>query len=231
MNEGNWFDWEARVIRTTVVTERYILSAALRMTLSSLGPVVAVSSVAHVIDCDLLVVELCDYSAESFRALAALGRPTLVWCDSASVELGTLATDCGINGLIGDDASERQIVSAASAVARGELWIPAEPDAETLSKKPLRLTPRESQLVTLLCRGLRNKEIAVEMRVTEGTVKVYLSRLFEKTGARDRFDLTMLTFRNQGMLSAMPRLGEHQRSNGVSDTAVMPPSQPQHLLV
>ena len=201
------------------------------MTLSSLGPVVSVPSLAKVVNCDLLIVEPSDYSADSFRAVAALGHPTIIWCAAASAELGTLATDCGIHGLIGDDASERQIVSAASAVARGELWIPAEPDEETLGNKPLRLTPRESQLVTLLCRGLRNKEIAVEMCVTEGTVKVYLSRLFEKTGARDRFDLTMLTFRNQGMLSAMPRLGEHQRSTAVSDTAVMQSSAPQHLLV
>src|SRR4051794_6562523 len=129
--------------RTTLVTQRYILSAALRMTLSSLGPVVAVSSLSHAVNCDLLIVEVADYSAESFRAIAALQLPTIVWCTEATPELGAMATDCGIQGLIGDDASERQIVSAATAVARGGLWVPAEPNPEATSRNLLRLTPRE----------------------------------------------------------------------------------------
>ncbi len=56
-----------------------------------------------------------------------------------------------------------------------------------LSTKPVKLSPRERQLVGLLTEGLRNKEIAGRMNITEGTAKAYLSRVFEKTGASDRF--------------------------------------------
>jgi hypothetical protein len=48
----------------------------------------------------------------------------------------------------------------------------------------------------LLAQGLRNKEIAWSMGISEGTVKVYLSRLFTKVGASDRFELALLALRN-----------------------------------
>jgi hypothetical protein len=48
----------------------------------------------------------------------------------------------------------------------------------------------------LVTQGLKNKEIASVMGITEGTVKVYLSRLFGKIGARDRFELALIGLRN-----------------------------------
>ena len=52
---------------------------------------------------------------------------------------------------------------------------------------PIRpLTRREGQLVSLLSQGLKNKEIATALTISEGTVKVYLSRLFQKLGVKDQ---------------------------------------------
>jgi DNA-binding CsgD family transcriptional regulator len=42
-----------------------------------------------------------------------------------------------------------------------------------------------------LCKGLRNKEIAGELSITPGTVKVHLMHIFEKTGVKDRFELAV----------------------------------------
>ena len=53
----------------------------------------------------------------------------------------------------------------------------------------VRMTPREREIITLLRQGLRNKQIAGEMDITEGTVKIYLFRLFHKLGVRNRFEL------------------------------------------
>jgi DNA-binding NarL/FixJ family response regulator len=64
------------------------------------------------------------------------------------------------------------------------------------------LSPRESQLVTMLTRGLKNKEICDELGLTEGTVKVYLSNLFRKSGAKDRFELALQGLKNLGMPGA-----------------------------
>ena len=48
----------------------------------------------------------------------------------------------------------------------------------------------------MLAQGLKNKEIAFRMGIVEGTVKVYLSRLYSKLGVNDRFELALLTLRN-----------------------------------
>ena len=54
-----------------------------------------------------------------------------------------------------------------------------------------RMTPRERQIVELVCRGMKNKEIAVALSITPGTVKVHLMHIFEKTGVKDRFQLAL----------------------------------------
>jgi DNA-binding NarL/FixJ family response regulator len=51
------------------------------------------------------------------------------------------------------------------------------------------LTQREMQLVRFVSEGCHNKEIADRVGITEGTVKVYLSRIFDKTGCESRLDL------------------------------------------
>jgi hypothetical protein len=50
--------------------------------------------------------------------------------------------------------------------------------------------------MNLLAQGLKNKEIAYAMTLSEGTVKVYLSRLFQKAGANDRFELALYALKN-----------------------------------
>jgi two-component system nitrate/nitrite response regulator NarP len=47
-------------------------------------------------------------------------------------------------------------------------------------------------IAELVSRGLRNKEIAHELRMTEGTVKIYLHRIYEKLGIENRVGLAML---------------------------------------
>jgi DNA-binding CsgD family transcriptional regulator len=67
--------------------------------------------------------------------------------------------------------------------------------------KTINLTLREGQLVTLLAQGMKNKEIATALYLSEGTVKVYLSRLFQKTGAKDRFELALHGVKNLALES------------------------------
>jgi hypothetical protein len=50
--------------------------------------------------------------------------------------------------------------------------------------------------VTLLSQGMKNKEIATALNISEGTVKVYLSRLFQKLGVKDRFELALYGLKN-----------------------------------
>jgi two-component system nitrate/nitrite response regulator NarL len=51
------------------------------------------------------------------------------------------------------------------------------------------LSRREQEVVTLVCKGLSNKEIARRLGVTEGTVKVHLNSIYEQLGVRSRIEL------------------------------------------
>jgi DNA-binding NarL/FixJ family response regulator len=80
------------------------------------------------------------------------------------------------------------------AVSDGQIWL-EDTNAERLRKQQRRtlprMTPRERQIVELVCRGLKNKEIAAELSITPGTVKVHLMHIFEKAGVKDRFQLAL----------------------------------------
>ncbi len=78
--------------------------------------------------------------------------------------------------------------------------MPQEVTASLLNRRFCKLTAREAELVTLLASGLRNKEIAYALGITEGTVKVYLSKLFSKIGVSDRFELALFALRTIGLL-------------------------------
>jgi len=61
---------------------------------------------------------------------------------------------------------------------------------EKASRAPS-LTPRERELIDLVAQGLRNRDIAAQLGVTEGTVKVYLHAIFDKAGVDNRTELAM----------------------------------------
>jgi len=52
-----------------------------------------------------------------------------------------------------------------------------------------RLTRREQQVARLIVRGLSNKEVARELGLSYGTVKLHVHRIFQKTGVRNRYSL------------------------------------------
>jgi len=54
-----------------------------------------------------------------------------------------------------------------------------------------RLSARELQVVSLVAKGNPNKRIALELHLTEGTVKEYLNRIFRKAGAANRTELAI----------------------------------------
>ena len=51
------------------------------------------------------------------------------------------------------------------------------------------LTARQQEVVALVCRGLSNKEIARELRLSEGTTKVHVHNILVKTGFRSRTEI------------------------------------------
>ena len=63
------------------------------------------------------------------------------------------------------------------------------------------LTHREQQVLVLVEQGFKNKEIAHELGIRPGTVKIHLKHIFEKTGVRGRYGLAINGLRERTFAS------------------------------
>ncbi|HYL37386.1 MAG TPA: response regulator transcription factor [Bryobacteraceae bacterium] len=126
----------------------------------------------------------------------------VLWLHDIAAEQAYQAVECGVRGILRKSLSPEMILKCVRKVAEGELWLEKTLTQSFLSGRTVKVSRRENELITLVAQGLKNKEIATVMDITEGTVKVYLSRLFEKVGVRDRFELALF-----GLRSANPADG------------------------
>jgi DNA-binding NarL/FixJ family response regulator len=120
----------------------------------------------------------------------------VLWVRSISTELAYQAIEHGVRGILRKTHSPELLLKCLQMVAEGGLWFEEALKASFTSMRTISLTRRESQLVSLLSQGLKNKEIAATLFISEGTVKVYLSRLFQKLGVKDRFELALFGLKN-----------------------------------
>ncbi len=109
------------------------------------------------------------------------------------------ALRAGASGFLLKYAAPTEIVAAIRAVASGEAWLdPAvtrrlidefatRPQQHSpTSAEMAQLTPREREVLTLMARGLSNADVAVELFISEATVKTHLARVMMKLGTREK---------------------------------------------
>jgi two-component system nitrate/nitrite response regulator NarL len=103
------------------------------------------------------------------------------------------ALQMGARGIVKKTLPTTTLLECLREVGAGQIWMQeSEQIADFLQRKDAsRLTPREKEVVRLICRGLRNKQIAENLHITPGTVKVHLMHIFEKTGLKDRLALAV----------------------------------------
>ncbi len=126
------------------------------------------------------------------------GVPVISWQRSTASEPALNALDLGAAGVLNDVSNPEDVRACLQAVTSGMRWVPPSVTQAVLNTRRCHLSRREGQLLKLIAQGLRNKEIAYALSITEGTVKVYLSRLFTKVGVSDRFELALLGLRHSG---------------------------------
>lgn len=140
---------------------------------------------------DLLLIEaIPGTTLSTLRELRAVapGVPIVLWVESGALEFAFRGIRLGVRGILRRSLGLEAQAECLSRVAAGELWVEQALGDRLLCPKRIVLTPRERQLVRRLALGLKNKEIAYSLGITEGCVKMYLSRLFVKVAANDRFD-------------------------------------------
>jgi len=85
------------------------------------------------------------------------------------------------------DASGQEVVDAILTVHQGLRYLPRAARDRLAERTPcLELTPREQQVLTQISRGQSNREIAESLQIAEKTVRIHVSGVLEKLGARDR---------------------------------------------
>ncbi|HWR50884.1 MAG TPA: response regulator transcription factor [Bryobacteraceae bacterium] len=206
--------------RVLLLTDEPVLAAGFTSVLQSAAGFESVSVCAIAADLAAAVqahspdVLLIDLTPEvTFGILTQLRREyggcrLVLWVRSISTELAYQAMEMGVRGVLRKTLSPELLAKCLMKVAEGELWFDKSLTASFLSAKMVSLTKRESQLVGLLSQGLKNKEIATTLTISEGTVKVYLSRLFQKVGVKDRFELALYGLRNLQNVAADPGAGD-----------------------
>ena len=116
------------------------------------------------------------------------------------------ALRAGASGYLLKDAPERELIAAIHVASDGGSILAAPltrrlierfaaiPDPAVLRPELERLTPRETEVLELIARGLSNAEIAAELVVTEHTAKTHVAHILDKLGLRDRVQAVILAY-------------------------------------
>ena len=134
------------------------------------------------------------------RQLRAEGSKLPIVLLTAAIDDSSLmeVKELHVQGMVLKNSDPAYLLECLERVCAGGTWV--DPELRSRSDeltamfgaggRPA-LAPRERQLVGFVRRGLRNKEIAEQLGVTEGTVKVYLHTIFEKLGVNSRTELAI----------------------------------------
>lgn len=161
---------------------------------------------------DLLIVDLRMPNMnglEVIRELTRSGPPCRIILLTALFDEDELdeAIRLGVRGVILKDLAPPSMVQCIRTVYAGGEWL--DP---SLVKRALSgaggtsargqldvLTPREREVAAMVARGMRNKEIAQTLSISEGTVKIHLHSVYEKLEVSGRLELSVYA-REHGLL-------------------------------
>ncbi|MCL4443220.1 MAG: response regulator transcription factor [Actinobacteria bacterium] len=139
---------------------------------------------------------------DAARQIAKVSPKTKVLILSAYAERAYIeaAMEAGVHGYLLKSAPGRVLLDSIRAVRSGAMVLdsslPRGPIGHSLDTLPSSseaptLTPREIEIVALVTKGYRNKQIAMELGVSLRTVESHLEHVFDKVGSTSRTELSM----------------------------------------
>jgi DNA-binding NarL/FixJ family response regulator len=141
---------------------------------------------------DVTIMDLCLPGMNGFDAIAVIRKQhrtakIVVLTNYEGSEDVYRALRNGAMGYLTKDASGKELVDAIETVHQGVRYLPRAAKDRLAERIPcLELTPREHQVLERISRGESNREIATNLQIAEKTVRIHVSGMLEKLGARDR---------------------------------------------
>ena len=106
------------------------------------------------------------------------------------------ALAAGAKGYVLKNAVDLDLAAAVKRVAAGETVVDPAVDVTPAPGEKNRLTPREMEVLQLICKGLSNKEIAVQLKVSANTVAVHRASIMNTFGVHKTAELVMYALQN-----------------------------------
>jgi two-component system, NarL family, nitrate/nitrite response regulator NarL len=129
----------------------------------------------------------------------------VIWGASITEAEALRFLQAGARGILRKTAEMPVILACLRTVASGRSWMEESVFGELGRGERYprsELTAREQQVLELVEQGFKNKEIALDLGIRPGTVKIHLKHIFEKTGVRGRYGLALNGLKQRGMVGA-----------------------------
>jgi len=212
-------------LRILLLSEHAIVRTALRMLIESRPGFRVVSEAPNhrgaleysfdEIDLVLLDLDLELESSLHFLAeltAAAKTARVLLLTSTTNPEAYSTAVSLGAIGVVHKERSAEVLLKAIEKVCAGEMWLDratiarvigglsraekhklTDPDAVKIAT----LSDREREVIAVIGKGLKNKQIAEQLFISEPTVRHHLSSIFAKLEVSDRFELLIYAYRHR----------------------------------
>jgi two-component system nitrate/nitrite response regulator NarL len=211
-----------QLIRILIVDDHVVVRTGLRMLIETRSEMRVVGEAGNRADaCEIAARELPDIILLDLNlglengldflpdllAAAALAR-VLILTGFADPELHRRAVCLGAMGIVLKQKAASVLLEAIEKVNAGEVWLDRlmasilmtdMRQGQSRKKDPeeakiASLTPREREVIKLVCTGMKNKQIGEQLSISEATVRNHLTSVLSKLRLSDRFELSLYAF-------------------------------------
>jgi len=153
---------------------------------------------------DVLLLDLKMPVMDGIEVLSELAKRKLrsqviLMMSNADRDKAVRGVRLGARGIVFKDADPALLPKSIRKVYDGEVWIdnPILSQALETLAADARLSSREMEVVRCVAMGLRNKEVADKLGVSEATIKNHLTSIYSKLGVSDRLELILYAIHNR----------------------------------